>query len=220
LSFEKSKPDVLIAFAFFAFSVATAYFQPINPLFYISPFLHSLEMSSFSEMLLEGSILLLFWLAVIGAILWLRRQRLDTVGITGANLKLCILMGSMASLPFLLINASIGLWQAPGFILFFLIGGFCEEIMYRGFFQTRLASYFGELNGFILASSLFAIAHIPSWIGIARSVELFSGIIMLLGWTIFSCYLFGWMFYKSKSILPSTITHSLFNFCFVAYIML
>jgi hypothetical protein len=38
LPFEKSKPDMLIAFAFFAFSAATVYFQPINPLFYRSTF--------------------------------------------------------------------------------------------------------------------------------------------------------------------------------------
>jgi hypothetical protein len=178
-----------------------------------------LDLPLFLEKVTEACIWLLFWLAIIGIVLWARKQGIETIGFTGTNLKLCILMGFSASAPFLLANASLGLWQTPKQLLYyFIMGGLFEEIMYRGFFQTRLASCYGDLKGFILASSLFVVIHIPLWIGTALSVELSPGMVMLLGWSVLLCYLFGWMFYKSRSILPSMIIHTLFDFCFVAYI--
>jgi membrane protease YdiL (CAAX protease family) len=193
----KPKLDMLIAFGLFAFSVATVYFGPINLLYYLSPFLSQLGLPVFLEKIMGACIWLLFWLAIIGIILWARKHGIETIGLTGTNLKLCILMGFSASAPFLLANASLGLWQGPQYILFFFImGGLAEEIIYRGFFQMRLASYFGDLKGFILASSLFVIIHIPLWIVPAHSVELSPGMVMLLWWSVFVCYLFGWMFYK------------------------
>lgn len=40
--------------------------------------------------------------------------------------------------------------------------GFGEEILFRGYLQNRLVAWLGHYKGWILASILFALAHVPS----------------------------------------------------------
>ena len=60
--------------------------------------------------------------------------------------------------------------QQPELLLFLvpfmlLVVGPGEELLFRGVIQTRLAEAYGSVAGIVLASVLFAVAHVPAYGG-------------------------------------------------------
>jgi membrane protease YdiL (CAAX protease family) len=104
----------------------------------------------------------------------LRRQKPNSIGLTRKNLIKSLLLGLIAggiSFSFITIIPALragGKWQLEFGILLFLIFyqlvivGFCEEIIFRGFIQTRLYGLIKSDNlAKILGGVLFATMHIP-----------------------------------------------------------
>jgi membrane protease YdiL (CAAX protease family) len=88
--------------------------------------------------------------------------------------------------------------------------GFSEEILWRGYIQTRLIAYGGTIKGLVVTSLLFAVLwHFP----VAYYVET-SGVVLealALALTRFPIgLLLGYTMVKSQNIIPSSIIH-LFN---------
>ena len=77
--------------------------------------------------------------------------------------------------------------------------GFGEEIVYRGLVQTSQEIIFGEKAALFLTSVLFGIMHLI-W---RNPLEFF--------FTTFAGFIFGYQFYKTKSIWPPTIAHIMNN---------
>ncbi len=60
-----------------------------------------------------------------------------------------------------------------------LLPGLCEELLFRGYIQTRLVKRLGPLSGIILAASLFAIMHIdPQHMVVAFILGLWCGVVV------------------------------------------
>jgi len=83
-----------------------------------------------------------------------------------------------------------------------------EELAFKGYLITRL-SKLGAMKTLLLSSFLFGIWHIPSSIlllgsGIIRTA-IYAFNIFLLG------ILFGYLFLESKSLIPSSIFHGVWN---------
>jgi uncharacterized protein len=87
--------------------------------------------------------------------------------------------------------------------------GFEEELTYRGFLQTRLVAWLGEVGGWVLASGLFAVAHVPQSLligelGLADTavrfvVQLFFGLV------------FGFIVLRAGSIYAAATLHALLD---------
>ena len=118
-------------------------------------------------------------------------------------------------IPLLLI-VSVNLWNGINinnsleetiFYMFNMINvGFIEEIIFRGFLFKMMAK--DNVKWAIIISSVtFGIGHI---------INLFNGsdlvfTLLQIGYAISIGYLFVIIFYKSKSLIPCIITHSLVN---------
>jgi len=85
-----------------------------------------------------------------------------------------------------------------GLALFLWIGP-AEEIFWRGFAQHRLMQKYGDFNGFIITTLIYAFVHI--W---AFNFMLFMAALI--------CGLFwGWMYYRYKSVVPGIISHAVWD---------
>lgn len=83
--------------------------------------------------------------------------------------------------------------------------GICEELVFRGYVQTRLVSRWGPVFGIFIASAGFALFHMDP----VHSVAVFG----------VGAYL-GWMAWTSGSILPAMLAHFLNNFLSVLAVVL
>ncbi len=95
-------------------------------------------------------------------------------------------------------------------IIFFAIVGLGEEIVWRGYIQTRLIATGGTIKGLLATSLLFAVLwHFP------RSYYEYSGVVLeafvaaLLRFP--AGLLFGYIMSRSQNIIPSSIFHLFWN---------
>ncbi len=84
------------------------------------------------------------------------------------------------------------------FIIFsaVLLAGICEEMLFRGFLQTSFEKHYDVTRAVMLCSLVFAIVHFNPWWTI--QLILFSIFLGVLAW-------------KSNSIIPSMLAHSINN---------
>lgn len=116
----------------------------------------------------------------------------------------------------LILMISMNLWNGINInntkleILFYILNminiGFIEEIIFRGFLFKSLEKE-GINSAIIITSLSFGIGHI---INLINGAPIFSTIIQIC-YAITGGYLFAIILYKSKSIWPCIITHSLIN---------
>lgn len=117
------------------------------------------------------------------------------------------------------------LWINPDFIFLqelsrFLVVGFVEELVYRGFGLNMLSNFSSEKTANIVSSLFFAAVHIPAYFihwyydGMFLLTEMITQVIsvFILG------LIFGMVFIKSKSIWPSAIIHFWYDFSFILFI--
>lgn len=87
----------------------------------------------------------------------------------------------------------LNIWQV--FVLIALLPGICEEVMFRGFifrfFENRNKWY-----AIWISAALFALFHLDPY----RFIP-----VLFLG------FLLGWLLYKTKSIFPSMLSHTINN---------
>jgi len=99
-------------------------------------------------------------------------------------------------------------WSA-GFWLFMAASSFVlpplfEELLIRGYIQTRLVEDFGGIGGILLTATLFAVAHgqyhNPSILSVGMIASLFLGSVI-----------WGYFFYRTGSLIPVIVAHVLVN---------
>lgn len=96
----------------------------------------------------------------------LTRSGLDSVGVTRTNLARSVAIGLVLAAAWLLASGALGDLLKPRLEhAFALIGalsvGFSEEIVWRGYLQSRLIDWIGARRGIVLATTVFALFHIP-----------------------------------------------------------
>jgi len=118
-------------------------------------------------------------------------------------------------IPLILI-VSVNLWNGINInnstseIIFYILNminvGFIEEIIFRGFLFKMMAK--DNIKSAIIVSSItFGIGHIVNLLNGAELIPT----LMQIGYAMSIGYLFVIIFYKSKSLIPCIITHSLVN---------
>ena len=118
-------------------------------------------------------------------------------------------------IPLILI-LSVNLWNGINItgtwkeIVFFILNmlnvGFIEEIIFRGFL-FKMMEKDNLRNAIIVSSITFGVGHI---VNLLMGAELVSTLLQIAYATSIG-YLFVTIFYKSKSLVPCIITHSVMN---------
>jgi membrane protease YdiL (CAAX protease family) len=96
-------------------------------------------------------------------------------------------------------------YAIPLAILVGLMPGICEEILFRGYMQTRLTRAWGPVVGIALSSIVFAIFHLD---------PVHSAAVLALG------FYLGWIAWASGSTLPAMLAHFVNNFLSVLAVTL
>ncbi len=84
-------------------------------------------------------------------------------------------------------------------LLLFFVTGPCEEFYWRGFLQRRLMGRFGNLQGWVIATVLYAGVHISSLN------------FMLIGAAGVAGAFWGAMYWRFKDLTPVIISHSIWS---------
>jgi uncharacterized protein len=84
------------------------------------------------------------------------------------------------------------------FLLFVIAAPILEELLFRGIILEGLLGRYSPLISIILSSLLFGLSHMNPWSSIN-------------GFVIGSFS--GWVYFKTRSVLPSIIIHASANFC-------
>ncbi len=118
-----------------------------------------------------------------------------------------------------------GWWTNPNIIFSqelskFLIVGFVEELVYRGFGLTMLSQYMSGRKATVISALFFAALHIPAYFihwycdGIFLLTTMLTQLIsaFLMG------LMFGILFRKSKSVWASALVHFWYDFVFIVFI--
>lgn len=88
-----------------------------------------------------------------------------------------------------------------------------EEMAWIGFLLDKLATAKGKEIALVYVGIIWTIWHIPMW-AIRNSLE-FREILMYTIWTILVSLILGILFYRYKNILIVSLSHMLFNTCFI-----
>ena len=89
-------------------------------------------------------------------------------------------------------------------VYMFCFVGLGEELLFRGLVQSDLTKVFGWKWGIVLASVLFAVMHL-TWRSIPE-----------LGFVFLASLLFGYLYYRTKSLVAPIAMHGIGNVFLVA----
>jgi membrane protease YdiL (CAAX protease family) len=161
---------------------------------------------------LVGALFILPVLAVVKA----RHLTFETVGITrknaGFSIALGLVLGLIVAIFGILFGSNIGKLSASnvfyGFVYFSAVG-FGEELLMRGYFQTRCISWLGTTKGLILASVTMALYHLPQRI-FAVGLDPLQALVSAVGLIPIS-FAFGFLMLRTKNILGPTFMHVLID---------
>ncbi|MFA5523404.1 MAG: CPBP family intramembrane glutamic endopeptidase [Tissierellales bacterium] len=153
-----------------------------------------------------------------------RGQKLSSIGFSKKNLGKSLIMGLVAGgivLTIQLLPGIIGGRQfnpvsklMSSFIYYLIIIGLTEEIIFRGFIQTRIYGIVKKpIIAILLTAFLFMIMHIPFQMGAAHMgffeyiSNNFVTLIFTFGWHL----VFNFMYSKYNSIVGPTVFHAIMN---------
>jgi membrane protease YdiL (CAAX protease family) len=153
-------------------------------------------------------------LPVAVALRW-SKQTLKSVAVTRTDLKKNLAFGVLTSIILVLFIAILAPFLGGHFagfsiataylLLSYVIIGFAEEIIFRGYIQTRAAADNGPVIGIGVTSLLFAVYNFPSgYFCFAGNIPL-AAIYAL--WRLSTGLLYSYTFHKSQNIIPSTLVH-------------
>jgi len=155
-----------------------------------------------------GAIFILPVLALVKA----RHQSFETVGLTKKNMWFSIALGLILGLIFvaigILFSGTTGKATVDNVVygfVYFLAVGFGEELLMRGYFQTRCISWLGTGKGLILASLTMAFYHLPQRI-FAVGLDPLQAVLSATALVPLS-FAFGFLMLRTRNILGPTVMH-------------
>lgn len=102
--------------------------------------------------------------------------------------------------------------ESPSEVLLYILSMFCvgflEEMIFRGFLFKAMAEN-GVKSAIIVSSVTFGIGHIVNLIN-GSEMDLLSNILQII-YAVAIGFTFVMIYYKTKSLLPCIIAHSVFN---------
>ncbi|MEX0676725.1 MAG: type II CAAX endopeptidase family protein [Pirellulales bacterium] len=206
----------------------------LNPLLTLSPAPTPYELLQVTGQLLK--ILLLqysgWFLLVLPIGWWRRRGGAASYGLTlsGRSLGFCLAAGvvlfAVADLPIKALEFIHSLyplgpqvawrealmrtnWNTVEFWLLMAVGSYAlvplvEELFFRGYCQTRLEEAWGPATAILATALLFTFSHSQYFMANLYNVS-------LLLTSLASATAWGYVYYRTRSLLPTIVAHSLVN---------
>ena len=205
VAFKYARRDGFIALSLYALILVFAFiFYVINPsLLPAAVTLTPAPVSPTTQNLFLAAVCL----AVFGMALVTRHQPMLSIGWKQSMIIPGLQMGvAVALLTVFLRNRVMdvlsGVTSAGlGALLLALGISLAEETIFRGYIQLRLAAWLGRWQGVLLTSVLFAVWHLPAWLGHLPTQT----ILILLGLTFGQGLVLGWMMEKSHSVVAPAL---------------
>jgi len=150
----------------------------------------------------------------ISVIIKIRKQSFETLGVARKNLRLSLGIGLVLSLLLVILSTTperfldrfVSSNTLYAFI-YYLAVGFGEELMFRGFLQLRCSAWLGEIRGFILASAIMALIHLPQRI-FAVGLEPLQALASSMSLMPFSLLL-GFFLLRTQNVLGPAALHTI-----------
>lgn len=223
-----SRRDGTLAIGYYVYlTILTTFFGFI---LYRTTFMHELlkdETASYHGLRIIVSFpMLLLQLVPIFVILRLRGQSLSSIGITKTKLIRSVMIGIIAAIPLSAVPIYaylIGVarfQQSFGDILlqlayYLILVAFAEEVMFRGYIQTRVQGLIAnKLAAILVVSVMFSILHIPLQI-----IRFGQNPVDYIAEDWFSLLLKGLMhpvfvflYSRTDNVIAPTVTHGLFDY--------
>jgi membrane protease YdiL (CAAX protease family) len=176
----------------------------------------------------NGSLLLRFVVAAamqllmcgpVFVVLIVRRQGLETVGLARRNLGFALTLGAVLALVTVLLTAAASLMhkspasaplQRPSteqilyWIATFTLSALAHEFVYRGYLQTRLTAWAGNVAGMLASSAVYSLWHLPGFLGRYNSITMLAEFVALFVFGL----LLGEVRRRSRSIVPAALFHA------------
>jgi membrane protease YdiL (CAAX protease family) len=157
---------------------------------------------------------------IVIALMKKTRQKLGTVGIDKNDIGRMVAFGLIIGAISFIIWGLLAPYFEGGFtgfssslvyaLILTTMVGFSEEILFRGYVQTRLSAYGGRIKGLVFTSLLFAFWHFA-----ADYYHVASGdVLATLAWCsvrVPFSLLFGYIMLKTQNIVPSAIFHLFYD---------
>ncbi len=167
----------------------------------------------------------------IFVIMRLRKQSLKSIGLKKEKTLKSIFIGLVFSIPFIVPPVIIAIMQGKQlaslpnliwlFLFYFLIIGFAEELVFRGYLQTRLQGLIkGKWLSIVITGLLFTLTHIPFQmvsrdLGLLEFIMTHGGMILIT----FPIHIYlVYIYTRDQNILSVTITHTFINLMGVIFI--
>lgn len=156
---------------------------------------------------------------IVIALMRRTRQKLGTVGIGKNDMGRMVAFGLIIGAISFIIWGMLAPYLGGGFtgfsslvyaLIFTIMVGFCEEILFRGYVQTRLSAYGGRIRGLVFTSLLFAFWHFAAVYYHAASGDVLATLAWCSVRVPFSL-LFGYIMLKTQNILPSAMFHLFYD---------
>jgi membrane protease YdiL (CAAX protease family) len=154
-------------------------------------------------------------LALCGWHIYRNNLNLREIGFRSNNLLRYVLIGILLGIPLAIVEyfiispaAVFPTFELKYFVrdLFYMVAfvGLGEEILFRGLIQRDMMNLFGWKWGLFGASVMFSVMHL-TWRSIPELV-----------FTFFAGLLFGYVYYRTKSLVAPIIAHGVANTILVA----
>ncbi len=161
-------------------------------------------------------------LASIIVAAWATRPSWASLGLSRKSLGRMVVLGLV---PSALYVPSVGLlYPVAGLLgpvplaiglVWSAMAGFSEEIVFRGYLQTRFEAAWGTWIGFTVTVVVFAFAHFPGSY-VLYSGNVLNALLSSLG-RIGLGLLLGFYFLRSRNIVPGGISHTFYNWALVLW---
>lgn len=217
LADPKKEAALAVGYVIGLFLIITAVF------FYLSPSVNAstrtLRLFAFGEALRQWAAYGAMSFIPVSVIVKLRKQSFQTVGVTKKNIGLSLAVGFIVSVLTIIINilSAMQEWSWGRFLsynalfafVYYLPVGLGEELMFRGFLQTRCTIWLGTVKGIILASTIMALVHLPQRIFVAglEPLQALASASSLLPFS----FLMGVLMLRTNNILGPSIVHTVAN---------
>jgi len=105
-------------------------------------------------------------------------------------------------------------FKVPDILLLLLIfGAFFEEVIFRGFLQTRFIHGYGLYRGIFLVGVIWAAFHFFSDFSFSSFTD--QEVLAKLGFRMFMCvalsFVLAWLTLRSQSVVPAAVSHARYN---------
>jgi membrane protease YdiL (CAAX protease family) len=149
------------------------------------------------------------------AVVIFRGEGIRSIGIRKSNISKSIIIGILLGIIyFILINKIFKINKVmevmstesfEAFINLFIVG-FSEEVIFRGYLQTRLSYWIGTKKGYLLTVIIFSFYHLPNRM-IIEGMSFYGALVNCVALIPISLT-FGYIMIKTKNVITGSIFHT------------